>query len=92
MTVIWLGSREKTRQGLEEISCEEMERTKRRTLLTDNINGKDIHDCKTCGEYLDADTNCPLINSDGGLCEKSFLIIEYDDKTKKYKLAQFGMK
>jgi hypothetical protein len=65
---------------------------RRRKILTDNVNGKNIADCKVCGEYLGRDTDCHLINSDRGLCGKSLLAIQYNERTNKYKLFQFGMK
>lgn len=44
-----------------------------------------------CGEYLEANSNCPLINGER-LCAKSLLMIEYNEKTNKYELFQFGIK
>jgi|WetSurMetagenome_2_1015567.scaffolds.fasta_scaffold303249_2 hypothetical protein len=88
---LWAGFREQeqARRSLHEYEKQEME--KRRTLLTDNINGKNITDCKICGEYLDKG-NCPLVNYSDSICEKSFLYIRKNLKTKKYIITQFGIK
>jgi len=68
------------------------EADRRKRYLTDSIKGKKIMTCILCGEYQERDSTCPLINSAEGLCAKSFLRIEYEDKINKYKLSQFGIK
>jgi len=44
-----------------------------------------------CGEYREADSNCPLINGEG-LCGKSLLAIRYNKGLNNYEIIQFGMK